>query len=177
MKKEISQFKSHEKIFLTILSLLVIYVFTDYYLLNGLNKKENQEISDYQRAPISDLLNLQTEQVSNSQKQSKDSQITDDEFWRDPEWKERARAYLEKTGGYDSSSQTNYTKEQKRQYVTSLIQSLSKSDIRILNDYLGYIEGGYYFETTGHNDYPNNPEALRYIQLHIHEVIDLLSEK
>src|SRR5690606_41609023 len=42
------------------------------------SKKENQEISDYQRAPISDLLNLQTEQVSNSQKQSKDSQITED---------------------------------------------------------------------------------------------------
>lgn len=119
MEKETTQLKSHEKIFLSILSLLVVYVFVDYYFLDNLKKKSEETI----------IPQAQTEEWS----------LEYEEFWKDPEWKERARAYLEKTGGYDSSSQTNYTKEQKRQYVTSLIQSLSKSDIRILNDYLGYI--------------------------------------
>lgn len=67
------------------------------------------------------------------------------------------------------------TKAQKKEYVISLIESLSKSDVRQLNDFLGYIEGGYYFNTSAHHDYPHNPEALRIIESNIYEVLELLN--
>lgn len=145
------KFNLNEKIFLTVLSIIVIFVFIDFYFLEDIRNKKTEGIP-------------QTEELS----------FEIDQFWKDPEWKKEAIEYLEETGGYEPP-QNNYTREQKKQYVRQLIGSLSKTDIRILNDYFGNFEGGYYFETTGHIDYPNKPEELQYIISNINEVIDLLS--
>lgn len=137
---------------------LIVLIFTSIVLLNNLdniNTKITEELeSDTKKDFYDEIMSLPS----------------------DPEWRARAKKYLEQTGGYEPP-QNSLTREQKKQYVISLIQSLSKSDIRALNDFLRYVDGGYYFNTTEHVDYPSNPEALRYVQLHIHEVIDLLSEK